>query len=133
VSEKPFRFPVIAGSLHYQIKDIGILIDYTPEFVALALNGDKEFVDVPRVAYPPLAFLELAGMVRSNLPAPITKGFIWEGDTTSGQQLFNLTETQTKVVVQPDGRADDLRGKTVTWVVVLLSLHAAQSAISEVK
>jgi hypothetical protein len=49
-TKKPFSCMLIAAVLHEDINDIAVLIDCTPEILPLALNRDKEFVDMPGVA-----------------------------------------------------------------------------------
>lgn len=49
-TKKPFSCMLIAAVLHEDINDIAVLIDRTPEILPLALNRDKEFVDMPGVA-----------------------------------------------------------------------------------
>jgi hypothetical protein len=49
-AEKAFCRPPIPVALHENIKDIAVLIDRPIQIVSLSLHGDKDFVDVPRVA-----------------------------------------------------------------------------------
>ena len=49
-AKKAFSRTVIAAALHQNVKHIAVLVHGTPEIVALPLNGDKYFVDVPHVA-----------------------------------------------------------------------------------
>ena len=49
-AEKAFSCPLIAPALHENIKDIPVLIHGTPEILALPLNGDKDFIDMPGIA-----------------------------------------------------------------------------------
>ncbi len=49
-AEEPFRGPLIAATLEKNINDIAVLIDRPIQIVSLSLNGDKDFVDMPRIA-----------------------------------------------------------------------------------
>ena len=49
-AEEPFRGPLIAATLEKNIKNIAFLINRTIQTVSLSLNGDKDFVDMPRIA-----------------------------------------------------------------------------------
>jgi len=122
---------VIAPRLHQDINDIAILIDRTPEVVPLPLNGDKDFINMPGVTQPPLAFLEVAGVVRSKLLAPLAHGFVGHRDSPFSQEFFQFTEAQTESMIQPAGVTNNFSGKTVTWVAGFRSFHVAQSATSE--
>ena len=59
-AEKAFSRTLIATALHENINAIAVLIDGTPQILALPLNGDKDFVDMPRIAQAALPFCELA-------------------------------------------------------------------------
>ncbi len=48
--EEPFRCPLIAATLEKNINDLAVLIDRPIQIVSLSLNGDKDFVDMPRIA-----------------------------------------------------------------------------------
>jgi len=49
-AEKAFSRTLIATTLHENINAIAILIHGPPQILALPLNGDKDFVDMPRIA-----------------------------------------------------------------------------------
>ena len=49
-AEEPFRCPLIAAPLEKNINDIAVPIDRPIQTVSLALDGDKDFVDMPRFA-----------------------------------------------------------------------------------
>ena len=49
-TKKLFSRTLIATVLHENINAIAVLIDGTPQILALPLNGDKDFVDMPRIA-----------------------------------------------------------------------------------
>ena len=55
-TEKAFSRTLIAATLHENIHDIDVLIDYPIQIMSWSLHGDKDFVDVPCVAPPPLSF-----------------------------------------------------------------------------
>jgi len=49
-AENPFSCARITTALHQDVNDITVLIDGPPELRPLALNGDKDFINVPRLA-----------------------------------------------------------------------------------
>jgi len=122
-TEKAFSRTLISATLYENINDIAVLIDSSIQIMSLSLHGDKDFVDVPCVAQPPLSFLEFAGIIRSKLLAPLANCFVSEDDPSLGQYLFDLTEAEAKPVVEPDGVTDNLRGKPITVVAGCLSFH----------
>ncbi len=128
---KPFGRALIATTLHQNIKAIAVLIDGTPQIVALPLNGDKDFVDVPGIAQASLLFFEFSGIVRPKLLTPLPNRFICDGDPTFGEEFFDFTKAEAEPMVEPDGVTDNFRGKAMTLVVGYWLFHAAQSAKPE--
>jgi len=118
-------------ALYENIKGLAVVVHGPPPIGPFPLDGHKDFVDMPGIPQPPLSFFKCTRLGRPKLLTPLADRFIRNGDTTFGQQLFDLTEAQREAVVQPDGMADDLRGKTVTLVAGNLVFHAAQSAKPE--
>ena len=59
------------------------------------------------------------------LSAPLTNGFIGDGDATFGQQFFDFTETEAETMVQPDGVANNFGGKAMTLVGGCRVFHQA--------
>ncbi len=49
-AEKAFGRRLVAATLEENINDIAILIDRPIQIVSLSLHGDKDFVDMPRIA-----------------------------------------------------------------------------------
>jgi len=148
VGDEPARFTALAfdqvtkeahsrlfvpSTLHQNIKGIAVLINRAPEILSLALNRDKDFVDVPGIAQASLLFFELACVGRPKLPAPLPNGFIGGGDASFGEQLFHFTETEAEPMIEPDGVTDDFRGKPMTLVAGCWLFHVAQSAKPELK
>ena len=84
-AEKPFSRALLGTALHEDINDITILIDRSPEILSLALNRDKDFVDVPGIAQWSLLFFELARKIRPKLLTPLPNRFIRDGDPTFGE------------------------------------------------
>jgi hypothetical protein len=127
-TEKAFSRPLIATVLHENIKAIAVLIDGTPEVVALSLNRNKDFVDMPGVAETSLSLFEFSGIVRPKLLTPLPNRFICDGDPTFGKEFFDFTKAEAEPMVEPDGVTDNFRGKAMTLVAGCWLFHAAQSA-----
>ena len=83
--EEAFRRALIAATLHQNINGIAVLVHGTPQILALPLNGGKDFVDMPRIAYAALPFFEFSSIVRPKLLTPLPNGLIGHRDATFGQ------------------------------------------------
>ena len=116
MTKEAFGGPLIALALHQDVNDILFLINCTPRVLPLLLNGDKDFVDVPRVAQTSLPLFELARVFGTKLLAQLSHRLIGDCDATFGKQLFDLTEAEAERVIQPDRMADDVRCKTIAVV-----------------
>jgi len=84
-AKKTFSRTPIATTLHENVYGIPILINRTPEILALPLNGDKDFVDMPRIAQAALPFFEFSSIVWPKLLAPLPNGLIGHRDAPCGQ------------------------------------------------
>ena len=49
-------------------------------------------------------------------PAPPADCFVGHDDSSSGEQILDISETDTESVVQPDGVADDFGRKPVSVI-----------------
>jgi len=107
--------------LHQNIDHVSVWVNGTPEIVVPAWNGDKNFVDVPRIPQASLSIFELAHIVWPKLLTSLTDRFIGDRDPTFGEKFFHLKKTESESMVQPDGVTDDFRGKTVTLIAEPLS------------
>ena len=82
--EKAFVGLAILVALHENVNDIAILINRPIQIVALSLKGDKDFIDMPRIAKKTLALFEFTRIVRPKLLAPLPNGLIRDGDAPFG-------------------------------------------------
>ena len=50
----PFSGGMVAASPYQDVEYIAVLIDRPPEVTTLAVDGDEDFVEEPRIAWPSL-------------------------------------------------------------------------------
>ena len=74
--------------------------------------------------------LEPASIFGTTLPAPLADSLVGDQDPPLGQEIFDITEAQAKAVVEPDGAADDLRGKSVSMIAGRTALHRASLPVT---
>ncbi len=58
------------------------------------------------------------GIFCAELDAPEPNALIADGDSSLGEQVFNITMTEIESVVQPDCLADDFGGESMTLVCI---------------
>jgi len=119
-AEEPSGRTRIALSLNEYVDHVSILIDGPPEIVALALDVDEDFVQVPDVSQ---STLELSCVLGPELPAPLPDGLIGDDDSAFRQEFFDVAEAQTESVILSEGVIDDLRCEAVPVVAVRFGFH----------
>ncbi len=104
---------------------VTVLVDRTPQILALTVHRDEDFIQEPRIAESTLSALQPPGVVGAELRAPLPNGFVRHDDAAFGQQILDIPEAQTVSVIQPDGVADDVRRKAMPKVAGSTSMHPA--------
>ncbi len=74
------------------VDEITVLIDGTPQVLPTAADGDEDLVEMPDIAEPPLALLELRGVAWAELSTPLANRFVGDDNSALGQQIFDITE-----------------------------------------
>ena len=126
--ESPRRAPVPAG-LNGKINQVTVLVDRTPQILALTVDRDEDFVQEPRISEPTSPPLQVPRVVGAELPAPLPNGFVRHDDASFGQQVLNIPEAQAVAVVEPDGVTDDVGRKTMPQVAGSTGSHPALSRV----
>jgi hypothetical protein len=109
--------------LNEDVDHIPILVHSPPEIVPLTLHVHEELVQVPDVSLMSSPTPEVPRVVESELPTPLTYGFVRDDDSPLCQEVLNITETQTESVIQPNRVTDDLGRKPVSAVTTLFAVH----------
>ena len=107
---------LVTSFLDQNVDRVAILINGTPQIVQSPANRDKYFIKEPGVTQAASALLQLAGIVRPKSIAPLPNGFIGNLYTTLCQKIFDVAETETEPVVQPNGVANDFRWESMTVI-----------------
>ena len=115
LSEEAFSRTPIAARLDEDVDHVAVLVNRTPEIVLLTPDVHEEFIQVPRIAQATLSPLEPTRILRTELPTPLSDGFVGDQDPPLCQEIFDITEAQAKAMVEPDSVADYLRGNLYPW------------------
>ena len=108
-------FPISSAS-YKNIDYVSILIDCSPQVVALTLDGDEEFIDVPDVAEPPLPPPQISSIGRTEFSTPVSDCFVGDKDSALREQVFYVSKAQGEPMVEPNSVADDFWRKTVASI-----------------
>ena len=130
LAEEPLRRLLVPPALHEDIEDITVLVDGPPQIVALAMDGQKDLIQVPLVSRSGTPTAQLIGIGLPELSAPIAHRFIGQDDATCGHQLFDIPVAQAKAKVQPHTVADDLGREPMALIQIgwWWCIHAASMA-----
>ena len=122
--ESPRRTSVPTG-LYENIDDIAILIHRAPEILTLTVNRDKDFVQEPGISEATLSSSQLPRVVWTELAAPLSNRFVRHDDSSFGKQIFDHSEPQTELIVEPNGVADYFGRKTMPEIARSAAFHTA--------
>ena len=80
LTEEVFGRTPIAARLEQDVDHVAVLVDSTPEIVLLTPDAHEEFIQVPRIAQVTLSPLEPTRILRTELPTPLSDGFVGNQD-----------------------------------------------------
>jgi hypothetical protein len=130
------RSRLVPPALYEDIEHVAILVDRPPQIMALSVNGEEDFIQMPFVPRSGLSATSRMRIGLAKLAAPVPHGFVRQGDATCRPQLLDIAIAEGKAVVQPHAVADDLRRESVTlvwiagrwWVHPVRMPHCAETA-----
>ncbi len=109
--------------LDQDVDRIAILINGSPKVLLLALDLNEDLIEKPRVAKASLLLPQLPGIFKPELPAPVPNRLVGYNHSSLSEQIFDIPQAQAEAVVEPDGVADDLAGKTMARVGEFRLIH----------
>ena len=115
LAEKLLRRVRIAPALHQDIEDVVVLIDGSPEVMALTINREKHLIQVPFVAWLRASVPQLVSVVLPKLQTPLADGLVGHADAALEQKLLHVAVAQREAIIEPDAMADDLAGEAVGY------------------
>jgi hypothetical protein len=118
LAEELLRGLFVSSALYEDIQYGTVLIYGAPEIVVLLVNGDEHLVQMPFIVRPGAPATQLIGIGLAELAAPLADGFVRYDHSPGAQQFLDITVTERKVEIQPDGVADDLTREPMMFVEV---------------
>ena len=116
LAKEPRGGVAIPAGLEQDVDDLAVLVDGPPEVLTLATNRHKEFVQMPRVVDWPGTMPKPPRVREAEGLAPVPNGFVRDGDAAVREEVFDVAETQSEAVVEPDGVADDCGRESVAGI-----------------
>ena len=97
LTEERLRIRLVAMALNQDIQHIPVLIDRPPVRVPFAIDGEEDFIQMPRIARSRTPASQLVRILLPKLLAPVPQGFMRQGDTTFRYQLLDIALAQAEV------------------------------------
>ena len=112
-ADKLQRRVLVAAALHQDVEAVVVLVDRAPHVMALAMDGQKDLVEVPRGPWLGTATLPLLGIVLPKLQTPWADGVMRDVDPAFQEEFLHVAGAQGEASIAPDAMADDLTGTAV--------------------
>ena len=81
-----------------------------------ALNFHENLIEEEGITVTLMPAAKSLGVRRAELDTPQSNGLVADRDSALGHEIFDITSTQIKAVIEPDNVLDDFRRKPVTLV-----------------
>jgi hypothetical protein len=106
----------VPPALHQDIQDVVVLIHGPTQVMTLAVDNEKDFVEMPFISGPRPMATRTIGIILTELKASLANGLMRDVDTALQQELLGVAVAQAEPVVEPHTMADDLGRKAVVLV-----------------
>jgi hypothetical protein len=94
LAEELLRGCRVPAALHQDIQDVPMLINGAPQIVRLAIDREKDFVEVPCIARSSASATQLVGIRLGTLQAPLPNRLVCDDNTAFGKQFLNIPVTE---------------------------------------
>src|SRR5215831_13226671 len=85
---------LVAPLLDEDVQDVVVLIHRAPQVMALTVNRQKHFIQMPCIARLRATATQPIGVILPKLPAPFADGFVGHSDTTFEQEFLHVAIAQ---------------------------------------
>ena len=123
LAKEPFGRMGIQISLNQDIDHVPVLVYGAPQIVPLPSGIHEDLVQLPYISQATAAMSEGSRELRAELPRPLANSLVGDENTTFGQKVLDVSETQTESVIQPHCVTDDLRRESVSMLEVRSAVH----------
>jgi hypothetical protein len=109
---------LVPPTLHQDIEHSPVLIHSPPEIMALPIDREEDFIQLPLVAWLRASAAELIGIGLAEFPTPLADRLIGDDDPAREQQFLHIAVAEAEPEIEPDRVADDLGREAVVFVGV---------------
>ena len=106
----------IAARLNQDVEDVAVRVHRAPHVLLATIEDDEHLIEIPRVAETSAPPPEPSCIRGPERPRPPSDRLIGDRDTPLGQEVLNISQTETEAKVEPDRVSDDLGWKSITVI-----------------
>src|SRR5262249_60751000 len=88
LAEKLLRCLLVTSALYQDIEHVIVLIHGAPQIMALTMNRQEDFIEVPLITWLGASTLQLIGIVLPKLQTPLADGLVRHLDAALKQELL---------------------------------------------
>jgi hypothetical protein len=107
---------LIASVLDQDVQNNTVLIDSSPQPVALATDLQRHLIQMPLVASSHSSSTQPCGEGGPECGAPLADGLVADDDPTLGEQILHVAEAEVEAEVQPHGVSDELGREAIASI-----------------
>ena len=109
--------------LHEDVQDVTILVYRAPQILVATLDRDEDLVEMPSVSHPTASAPQPPRVDRTEPLAPLPNRLVGDRHASLREEIFSIAEAEAESMVEPDGVANDLGGKSISMVARRVALH----------
>ena len=107
---------LVSPALNQDIQHLSLAVDGTPQIHALAIDGDKHFVEMPSPIRAGARPSKLVCISQTEIHRPALDALIGNVYVALGEHIFDIAKAEGKPEIQPDGVLDHHRWKSVAGI-----------------
>jgi hypothetical protein len=108
----------MASTLHQDVTPSPVLSHRPPEVMALCLDGEEHFIEMPLIAWLRAPAPPSIGVLLPPRAAPRADGLVGHEHPPDEQEVLDLAGAEAEPVVRPDAMTDELDREAVVLVAV---------------
>ncbi len=122
--EKSLSSRAIPSDLQKHIDRLSVLIDSSPQVPLLAANLHEDFINEKCIAETLVTTLQSRRIPGSKLFTPQANRLIAHLNTSFSQQIFDISMTEIKSMIQPNRILNNFRWKAMAFVRTIWRAHS---------
>ena len=129
LAKEALRCTAVPPRLNEDIDHVSVLIHGTPQILPFAVDRYEDLVQEPCISESTLSSFQRLCIVETEFRAPPADCLVGYDDASFGKQILDISEADTKSIVEPDCMADDFAWISVPVIEGSGAFHVASLAV----